>query len=250
MHGVAGRLSVCRYERGNVSVVERFPCTTGRNHGPKLRQGDGRTPEGTYRVMPRLVNRKLPEKFGIAVFPLNYPNAIDRRLRKNGDGIWIHGTPIERPPYNSEGCVVLRDRDLARLIPHLEPGRMMIHIAETPQTAPPADVPAAIAAWKAAWESLDVERYLSCYDELFAGDGKNKKQWAEHKRRVARGRTFIRIGLSDVRFLQYGRTDFGEVAVAAFGQRYESNSLNSSSSKVLYLVKRGSSWKILGEEVL
>jgi len=32
--------------------------------------------------------------YGDGAFPLNYPNDWDRRLRRNGHGIWLHGVPF------------------------------------------------------------------------------------------------------------------------------------------------------------
>jgi murein L,D-transpeptidase YafK len=74
-------------------VRRTMPATFGGNpNGPKEREGDQRTPEGTYRVSARVKNDRFHRFLGIS-----YPNDEDRRraalrVTKLGGGIGIHGT--------------------------------------------------------------------------------------------------------------------------------------------------------------
>jgi hypothetical protein len=72
----------------------RFLATFGRNPvGPKLQEGDERTPEGHYYVSSRVETPRFYRFLGVS-----YPNAEDQRrarefkIMRPGGGIGIHGT--------------------------------------------------------------------------------------------------------------------------------------------------------------
>jgi hypothetical protein len=78
--------------------------------GPKLAEGDGQVPEGTYRVLWLNPN----SRFHLSM-KLDYPNAFDRakarsdgRTRLGGD-IFIHGNAV------SIGCLALGDEAIEEL---------------------------------------------------------------------------------------------------------------------------------------
>lgn len=71
-----------------------FPATFGANPvGPKEREGDERTPEGSYRITSKVASARFHRFMGIS-----YPNTEDRArarakgIRRIGGGIGIHGT--------------------------------------------------------------------------------------------------------------------------------------------------------------
>jgi len=84
--------------------------------GPiKLREGDRRTPIGVYRLMKEIKNPRADGFLGDLAITLDYPNAEDRRARRTGSGIWIHGVPHEvhvRPPRSSDGCLAISNTDM------------------------------------------------------------------------------------------------------------------------------------------
>lgn len=86
----------------NGTVFRSFPIALGANpEGHKQREGDQRTPEGTYRLDWRNVN----SAFFLAL-RVSYPDAEDiRRARQRGvhpgNNIMIHGLPNE-PRYPSD----------------------------------------------------------------------------------------------------------------------------------------------------
>jgi murein L,D-transpeptidase YafK len=85
------RLSVWRIKDGEPSMVESYRCSTGENDGDKWVRGDMKTPEGVYFFCSVIDGRTLPSKYGMWAFTTDYPNFVDRRRGKNGDGIWLHG---------------------------------------------------------------------------------------------------------------------------------------------------------------
>lgn len=75
-------------------IVKSFPIALGPHpYGPKVAQGDGRTPEGWYRINWR--TRNTPYHLALH---LSYPNKLDRDIAreyhlKPGGEIFIHGMP-------------------------------------------------------------------------------------------------------------------------------------------------------------
>jgi len=244
-------LYVHRFNGSKFDIIGRYPCGTGKNYGSKEKEGDGKTPEGTYLLTSKLdSSSRLPPKYGIAAFPLNYLGILDKRLKKDGDGIWLHGTSIERPPYNSDGCIVLTDKHLIEIMKYISPGRTFIYISKTPERFRVSfvkEVKDVVEKWRKGWESLNLDTYLSSYDEKFYSRGKNKKQWASYKKNINRNKKFIKVELSNIQIIPYGKTELGEISIVWFRQKYSSSDFKSSVNKILYLVRRDRSWKIIAE---
>ena len=82
--------------------------------GHKEVEGDGRTPEGAYRIDRKNPNSQFHLSIGIS-----YPNAADRARaaamgKSPGGDIFIHGTPKR---WHGEkdwtwGCLAVRDREM------------------------------------------------------------------------------------------------------------------------------------------
>ncbi|NOZ93260.1 MAG: L,D-transpeptidase family protein [Acidobacteria bacterium] len=100
------------------ALVRSFPVELGFDPAePKLRQGDGRTPEGRYTVVWR--RRAGATRFHRALL-LDYPNRRDRRAGRTGGDIEIHGKgsgarPGEGGVNWTLGCIALSDRDVEAL---------------------------------------------------------------------------------------------------------------------------------------
>jgi murein L,D-transpeptidase YafK len=75
-----------------------------------------RTPNGIFFATKIMRNPWPPEVYGSLTFRLDYPTLADRKAGRNGSKIWIHGTTKPLTPFQSNGCVVLRDSDLQHLI--------------------------------------------------------------------------------------------------------------------------------------
>lgn len=68
--------------------------------GPKLKEGDGQTPEGLYGITTALMNPA--SKYHLAM-NIGYPNAEDQKLGRTGSFIMIHGSNV------SIGCLAMTD---------------------------------------------------------------------------------------------------------------------------------------------
>ncbi len=114
------RLSLLRSGR----VIAEYPIRLGLNpKGHKQREGDFRTPEGSY----RLVRRNSRSRFFLSI-EVSYPNDTDRmRARKAGVApgglIMIHGQPnVPRlaPDYYvandwTDGCIAVSNPDMVEI---------------------------------------------------------------------------------------------------------------------------------------
>ncbi len=106
------------YRGGN--VLKTYACALGKHpEGPKLRAGDGRTPEGVYTIDSRLAN----SAYYLALH-ISYPDAADIARAEEahvnpGNKIFIHGLPnhyihsdrrFVAFPYDwTDGCIAVDD---------------------------------------------------------------------------------------------------------------------------------------------
>ena len=236
-----------------------FYISTGRSPGNKMVRGDLRTPEGVYFVTRYTPGSRLPERYGVAAFPINYPNELDRYQRKTGGGIWLHGITHQfysRPPLDSEGCVVLSNTNLEQIISLISPKSTPFIIAERLEWLDPdlwlerkREVTQALQKWQRDWESGDAERYLSNYAADFWAEGYDFNSWSQMKQRVLANNRNPQISLSNISLLAYspGGDIEGEIVVADFQLSYYRGDSSDRWRKRLYLRKDQGRWYILHE---
>ncbi len=249
------RLYVFANAGGKPSLVADYYVTLGKNGIEKTREGDQKTPVGVYHVTANLPRSKLTDFYGAGAFPINYPNEWDRRLGRNGYGIWLHGVPSDvysRPPRASDGCIVLANPDLESVGRFVQVGLTPVIIADEVEWVDAAELEAersalgqALEQWRADWASQDTERYLAHYSRRFASGKQDYAAWAAHKRKVNAAKSWIKVGVSDVAMFRYPRErDF---VVVAFEQDYRSDRLSNVMKKRQYWIKEDGRWKILYE---
>lgn len=110
---------------GHWQETAQWPCSTGRNDGPKQVEGDGKTPEGIYFATRNVTQPYIAARYGARALPLDYPSRIDRHYRRGGSAIWLHGTDRPLIANNSNGCVVLQNE-------HIEQVAQYIQLKQTP----------------------------------------------------------------------------------------------------------------------
>ena len=105
---------------GTGRILKQYDIRLGRRpFGPKRIEGDGKTPEGEYRIDRRNAMSRYHLSLGIS-----YPNQNDviaaRALQKSpGGSIVVHGQPngLQRTLQNdwTLGCIALANRDIEEL---------------------------------------------------------------------------------------------------------------------------------------
>ena len=88
-------------EKGRYRLFETYPiCAWSGGLGPKLREGDGQTPEGFYSIAPVQMN---PHSDYDKAFNIGFPNAFDQANGRSGSFLMVHGNCA------SAGCFAMTD---------------------------------------------------------------------------------------------------------------------------------------------
>lgn len=251
----ASRLYVFRPQGSEWRLASDHYVTIGQKGSDKKVEGDFRTPLGAYFLTRRIDDAQLEDYYGLAAWPLDYPNEWDLLQGRSGSGIWIHGTPkgtYSRPPRASSGCVVLTNPELGNLEAGFLPKATPILVSDTIEWVSSAAVEQrkdalvdALGSWKKDWISNDMDRYLSHYSAEFRFGKGGVVEWERDKRRIAQGKTWIKLELSDVSILGVpGEADLVQVDLL---QDYSSNNLSNVSRKRLYWRLEEGSWRIVWE---
>lgn len=249
------RLYLYKNDGGTPRFVADYYITQGKLGADKITEGDKRTPIGVYHVTSSLSRRQLGDFYGSGAYPINYPNEWDRRMGRNGHGIWLHGTPSDtfsRPPRASDGCVVLANQDLDAIAGDLQIGLTPVIISDSIEWLSLDDwqtersaLLGMIDAWRHDWESRDLDKYSSHYSHEFLADGQNLKQWLEQKRKVNASKQWIKVDTRDISmFRNPGKEEY---VVVTFEQDYRSNNLSNVVKKRQYWIKEDGRWKIVYE---
>jgi murein L,D-transpeptidase YafK len=249
------RLYLYQNDNGTPRFVADYYITHGKLGSGKNKEGDQRTPVGVYHVTASLPRQKLTDFYGSGAFPISYPNEWDRRMGRNGHGIWLHGTPsntFSRPPKASDGCVVLANPDLDALAGNLQVGLTPVIISNSIEwlslddwQAERKSLLAMIDEWRRDWESRDIDRYARHYSSNFKADDLDHRAWLAQKRKVNASKTWIKVATENISmFRNPGKEDY---VVVTFEQDYQSNNLNNQMKKRQYWIKEDGRWKIVYE---
>ncbi len=108
-----------------------------------------------------------------------------------------------------------------------------------------AQIKAAVNAWAKAWSEKDVNAYLASYASDFATpNGESRKVWEQQRReRIEKPKSI------DVTVKVNSVSVNGSEAVVTLRQGYRSDTLKTTSTKTLHMVKNGDKWQIRQERV-
>lgn len=225
--------------------------SVGKSGIRKQVEGDGRTPLGNYYITSVRDRKSLPEFYGAGALPINYPNAFDNHRGRTGSGIWLHGTPpnqFVRAPLASDGCVVLANPDMQRLLDMVAPRSTPVVIAEQLEwTDPSALVPerqafeAVLQRWQGDRGRLTHQELAQTYQVPAQGLQRVKATEAD----LAVDPSF-RLGFAQLSLLQSRQPDEGMVVT------FE-ETVNDRPSGVIrrqYWLKQDDQWKLLQDSVL
>ena len=242
----------------NVDGVPRyvtdFYISIGKLGTEKLSSGDQRTPIGVYFIEAELPKSRLADMYGDGAYPLSYPNEWDRRNKRAGSGIWLHGTPsgtYSRPPRASNGCVVLANEDLKKLAPYLQVGITPVIITNQMRWSSEQDridreaLLQELDQWRKDWASLDTDAYLKHYASDFSSNNMDYSAWANQKQLVNKSKSWIKVNLANVSIFTYPEQP--NMVVVDFDQDYGSSNLSNRMKKRQYWIKQDNRWQIIYE---
>jgi len=238
-------------------LVADYYASVGKLGIEKEVEGDQRTPLGVYFITSRLDPAKLKDFYGVGALPINYPNPLDQSRGKTGSGIWLHGTPpdqFSRAPLATDGCLVLANPDLERILRTVEPRSTPVVIARQLQWVPPHSVAAdrksfdaVLNAWRTAKTDGDMKRLLSFYAPDFQSYRKKPlEEWTQVLQAEARALKGRELQLKDKSYLRW--TDSADTMVVTFGEVAEG--ARTGPVKRQYWTRRGQQWQIFFEGVI
>lgn len=253
----SSRVYVYRNEDGDLRLENDYFITIGLKGYGKQKRGDQKTPIGIYHVTHYIDGAQLPDLYGEGAFPINYPNAWDRRQNRTGDGIWIHGTPsytYNRSPWASDGCIVVSNPDFNNIEAFIEPAihtpvvvaRNVRWISREQWLAQRNEVLDLMSSWLVDWESLDHDRYRRHYSTSgLDAFGRDFEHWDAHKRWVNRNKEWVDVEYSNLSIFNYPGED--GLLLMQFEQNYRSSNYSVDSTKELYWRKQSEQWQIVHE---
>jgi murein L,D-transpeptidase YafK len=250
------RLYLFENSPNGLKLLADYYISVGKSGIEKSTEGDLRTPLGVYFITSSLDPKSLKDFYGAGALPINYPNPYDARRGRTGGGIWLHGAPpaqFSRPPKATDGCIVLANPDLQRIISTEEVRTTPVVIAQNlqwvaakamhPDNRHFADT---LQAWRAAKVSGDMARLLAFYTPDASGAGKTLSEWTPQLKSEldkARGHN---IELKDLSYLHW--TDAADTMLVTFGEVLSGK--QTGPVKRQYWVRQGPSWKIFFEGVI
>jgi len=252
-------LHLFKFQDERFSLVKSYPCIIGANGTNKKKAGDHATPKGSYFTLRYTPGSALQEIYGEGAFILNYPNFLDRKERKDGGGIWIHGHVPGKvigvgDLVNTKGCIAVSNDSIRELKNLLNPNGDSVSIVDkvtfvkdSSRKESLQEIRNFMDAWRQAWESGDTGKYLRYYSKDFINsEGMDFAAFRRHKERVNSGKKFIRVNVEQVAII-FPQEREGGTAVVRFVQKYHSNNFDSHSKKLFYLKKGQEGWTIFGE---
>jgi len=247
------KLYVFERDGDSIKKVEELTTDIGKNNGKKEKENDYKTPEGIYFFQEKKTQPEIPFKlYGSMAFTMDYPNLFDRLEGKTGYGIWLHSVPDDVPlTRGSRGCVVVRNDEIARLEKYITFKQTPILIFDKVNYVTVSEHKRLrdekaqfLKGWIEAWESKDIDRYISYYDESFSAPGfKSQRAWKKHKTRLKDLYGFIQVRLDQPFLLVHA-----DKMIVRTLQKYTSDQHTDYGVKVVYAVLKNGQYRIVREE--
>jgi murein L,D-transpeptidase YafK len=229
----------------------------GLNGAGKEKAWDRKTPLGVYFITERLDTSNLHDKYGVAAYPLDYPNAWDRQKRRTGSGIWLHGVDHknpDRPPLDTDGCLALPNEEILLLADVLEPLVTPVIVARKVVWATRDELEntrlqfrLVLDIWKNSLARGELRTYLSLYADDFQYRGMGKEEWSSYRLGVFAARQLNGVTIDNVMLL--ADPEEPNLFLSRFTQVLLTDAGPVTTTKRLYWRRYdGSRWEIVSED--
>lgn len=232
--------------------VKRFDdILLGEIDGNKLVEGDKKTPEGVYQVTRFIPDDKLAPIYGVGSYPLSYPNFMDKKERKTGYGIWIHGVDDTKQKDFTQGCVAVQNTEMKELI-DLNLVKNTVVISKAAEYGPIESYKSEKKYWMnyldkyvKSWQNSDYDTFSHMIHDDFSNNKRQKTvSFLKNKQQLMKIFPYKRIEASEIEVYK----ENGVKNLIVFKQNYCAPNMMISGRKKLYLQKEGEEWKVIGEE--
>ena len=239
-------------------VVADYYTSVGKLGVEKHVEGDMRTPLGVYFINGSIDAKQLLDFYGNGALTLNYPNPYDQRRGKTGSGIWLHGTPPDqfvRAPQATDGCIVLANADLTRLLRTVQIRSTPVVIARQLEWVAPQSLQADsqsfaqhLQAWQQAKSQGDMDKLMAFYAADFANYGSNLSQWRSTLQSEVRQLKGRKLQLKELSYMRWQGSPSEDAMVVTFGEVAQGT--RSGPIKRQYWLRQEGQWKIFFEGVI
>lgn len=232
-----------------LKLLGDFYISVGLSGTEKTVEGDKRTPLGVYYITSSLNPNSLPDLYGVGALPINYPNPLDIQRGKTGSGIWLHGTPRDqfvRAPQASDGCVVLSNPDLERLLTTVQIRTTPVVIAPELSWVLPGALDPERRSFETALEAWRKAKSEGRMDQLrtFYSGGKDAGQmWPKVEAELKVSKTGREVQLKELSMLRW--KDKQDTMVVTFGEVALGQSRGVQRRQ--YWAREHDQWKIFFE---
>lgn len=242
------------------TLLQKIPVLTGLVDGSKQVRGDEKTPEGVYYI----TSYKSPESmqkafgayaatYGTGAFPLNYPNAVDRIMKRTGSGIWLHGLNPDRHKPATEGCVAMDNGYLDGLKPYLSIGGAVVivdnatFLNEAEYSEYSEKSMRALDSFIEAWGYGDFETFKKqIHPDYSSYSASTAKAYLSKKESLMKSYPNRYISTDNVSIYKQNN----ELLVYDFNQFYCADNLVSYGNKKIYLLPdEEGDYKVISEEM-
>ena len=244
-------LSYYKKEKNKYQFQKEFSAYTGKNKGDKKKEGDLRTPIGVYDLVKKIT--KVDSFYGPLAFVTSYPNIFDQYRGKTGQGIWIHGLPInqERDTF-TKGCIAINNQSLESLDKNIDINKTILIINNTKIQKNDnkklfAQILSNLFAWRYDWIYNQLSDYLAYYAPEFKRfDGMNLKQFKKYKTRVFGKNEKKTILFSNINVIPYPGAQ--KTFKITFKEKYHSGSFTFEGDKTLIVKLTDNAFQIITEK--
>jgi hypothetical protein len=189
----------------------------------------------------------------VGALPINYPNPLDVQRGKTGSGIWLHGTPSDqfvRAPQASDGCVVLSNPDLERLLRTVQIRTTPVVIAPELQWVQPdalssdrQQFESVLESWRRSRSDGNLIELKGYYSSRFSNQGRDLAQWWPRVESELRSTGPRELAIKDLSVLRWNDTD--DTRVVTFGEVAAGQS--RGVTKRQYWIRENNRWTIFFE---
>lgn len=247
------KMHIFQNEKNNKIKIFESSILTGKNDGAKNSKGDLKTPIGAYDLTQKLTS--LDPFYGPLALVTNYPNSFDKINGKTGDGIWIHGVPLNgEREQATKGCIALDNNNLEILDKSIDFNNAVL-IIENNSTIQNRSNRKDIATilsnfylWKNVWEKGDFETYISFYSYNFKkSDGSDINKFTSYKKSLFDRNEKKQITIQDVNIIPYPNEENKNLYKIKYYQTYSTKSYKFNGIKELYIELKEDKISILYE---
>jgi hypothetical protein len=242
-----------RVSAAQMKLIADYYISVGQAGIDKRSEGDLRTPLGIYYITSSLDPEQLPDLYGSGALPINYPNGLDTLRGNTGSGIWLHGSPSEqfaRAPKASEGCVVLSNPDLEKLLALVSVRTTPVVIATELQWVSPEALnderdgfEATLTNWRLHKSAGDLAQLQQLYSPRFKSQGQTLSQWWPRLEEDMKAKGARALQVKDLSVLRWRDQD--DTLVVTFGEVAEG--ARRGVTKRQYWMREDKQWKIIFE---